>query len=335
VWEGDAVDLDALTAARADQWARLDELARRRRLDGAEADELARLYQAVATDLSTIRSTAPDPTTVANLSGSLARARARLAGAHEPAWSDLARFAVVTAPAALYRIRWWIAGVAVASVAVAVVVGWWVAADDGALAALGPKSARDQYALHDFTDYYAPGSAFASVVWTNNAWLSALCVALGITGIGPLWVLFTNAVNVGSVAGLMATYGRLDDFFASILPHGMLELTALFTAGAAGLRIFWTLVDPGPRPRSRALAEEGRSLLTVAITLVVALAVSGLIEGFVTGSGLPEWLKLAIGAVALAAFWVYVLVLGGRAARSGETGDLDADRAGDVRPVAA
>ncbi|MGC5167057.1 stage II sporulation protein M [Luteimicrobium sp. DT211] len=329
------MDLDALTAARADQWARLDELARRRRLDGAEADELARLYQSVATDLSTIRSTAPDPTAVANLSGSLARARARLAGAHEPAWSDVARFAVVTAPAALYRIRWWIVGVAAASIVVAVVVGWWVATDDGALAALGPKSARDKYALHDFSDYYAPSSTFASVVWTNNAWLSALCVALGITGIGPAWVLFTNAVNVGSVAGLMATYGRLDDFFASILPHGMLELTALFTAGAAGLRIFWTLVDPGPRPRSRALAEEGRSLLTVAITLVVALAVSGLIEGFVTGSGLPTWVKLGIGAVALAAFWAYVLVLGGRAARAGETGDVDVERGGDVRPVAA
>ncbi|WP_431310278.1 hypothetical protein [Luteimicrobium album] len=128
------MDLDALTAVRADQWARLDELARSRRLDGAEADELARLYQAVATDLSTIRSTAPDPTAVANLSASLSRARARLAGAHEPAWSDVVRFAVVSAPAALYRIRWWIAGVAFASVAVAVVVGWWVATDPGALA---------------------------------------------------------------------------------------------------------------------------------------------------------------------------------------------------------
>lgn len=329
------VDLDAFTAVRRPAWDRLDELTRRRRLGGAEADELVRLYQAVATDLSTLRSTAPDPTTVSTLSITLARARARLAGTPEPSWRRLARFWTVAAPAALYRIRWWIVGVTVASVLVGVVVGWWVTVSPDALAAIGPKSVRDRYADEDFVSYYQTTAAFAGTVWTNNAWIAAQCVGLGITGVFPVYVLFSNAVNVGAIGGLMATYGRLGDFLVYILPHGMLELTAVFTAGAAGLRIFWTVVDPGPRPRWRALAEEGRALVTVAVSLVVVLLVSGLVEGFVTGSGLPAPVRLGIGVVVLAAFWAYVLVLGRRAVRAGDTGDLDTEDAGDVLPVAA
>ncbi|MCL2850458.1 MAG: stage II sporulation protein M, partial [Micrococcales bacterium] len=117
-------------------------------------------------------------------------------------------------------------------------------------------------------------------------------------------------------------------FFQLILPHGLLELTAVFVAGAAGLRIFWAWLAPGPRPRGQALAAAGRSLFTTVLGLVVVLAVSGLIEGFVTGSSLPWWTKVAIGAVALAGFWTYVLTLGRRAAHDGSTGDLEPDRAG-------
>jgi uncharacterized membrane protein SpoIIM required for sporulation len=108
----------------------------------------------------------------------------------------------------------------------------------------------------------------------------------------------------------------------------------VFVAGAAGLRLFWTWVDPGRRPRARALAEEGRALFTVAVGLAGALAVSGLIEGFVTGSTLPWPVKITIGALALAGFWAYTLVLGRRAVAAGHTGDLEVDRAGHVLPVA-
>jgi hypothetical protein len=59
------------------------------------------------------------------------------------------------------------------------------------------------------------------------------------------------------------------------------------------------------------------------------------VEGFVTGSSLPWWLKIVIGAIALAAFWVYTIVLGRRAVRDGETGDLSADEAGYAVAIAA
>lgn len=322
------MDLDAFERARSADWARLDELVRQRRRTGAEADELVRLYQAVATDLSAVRSAAPDPEMVTRLSMLVGRARAAVAGTHEPSWRDVTAFVGVSLPAALFRVRWWIVGVATAFVLLAVTAGIWVATQPEALASMGTPSQQQEYVDKSFAEYYDPGAGFAAMVWTNNALLTALCIATGITGVLPVYFMVSNAISVGAAGGMMAAHGHLDVFLQLIAPHGLLELTAVFVAGAAGLRIFWTWVDPGPRPRGRALAEEARALFTVALGLVGVLAVSGLIEGFVTGSGLPWAVKVGIGIVALAAFWAYVLVLGRRAVRAGETGDLEADRAG-------
>jgi ABC-type enterobactin transport system permease subunit len=55
---------------------------------------------------------------------------------------------------------------------------------------------------------------------------------------------------------------------------------------------------------------------------VIALAISGAIEGFVTAQPWPWPVKIGIGAAALGAFLVYMLVVGRRAYRRGETGDL-------------
>jgi len=102
----------------------------------------------------------------------------------------------------------------------------------------------------------------------------------------------------------------------------MLELTAVFLAAAAGLRLGWAIIDPGPRRRGQALAEEGRKTVTIALGLVVVLAVSGVIEAFVTPSGLASWARIGIGGVAEAAFLAYVIALGRRAERLGRTADI-------------
>lgn len=333
------MDLDAFAAVHGATWARLDELAKgRRRLSGAESDELVRLYQEVATHLSTIRSVAPDPAVVSRLSDILGRARAAIAGPRSLSWADLKEFLVLSLPAALYRIRWWTVAVMIGCLAVGVLAGVHASRNPDVLTTFqGSESDQQAYAETLFESYYSehPHASFTAAVWTNNARIAALSIALGITGIGVLIVLAQNAVGVGIAGATMAKFGYLDLFFQLILPHGLLELTAIFVAGAAGLKLFWTMVDPGGRPRGRAVAEEGRALFTVALGLVIVLGVSGVIEGFVTPSPLPWPVKIAIGALALAGFWVYVLVVGRRAVRGGATGDLRQRDRGDALPLAA
>ena len=60
-------------------------------------------------------------------------------------------------------------------------------------------------------------------------------------------------------------------FFGLILPHGLLELTAVFVAAGVGLRLFWGWVDPGARTRCRRSPSEGRAAMSVALGLVGVL----------------------------------------------------------------
>ena len=198
------------------------------------------------------------------------------------------------------------------------------------MSTVGTPQERDTYAHSAFESYYtryAP-SEFAAQVWTNNARIAAVCVAGGITGLLPAYMLLANALNLGRAAAVMADHDALGVFFALITPHGLLELTCIFVAGGAGLRLFWTLLAPGPRSRVAALAAEGRALITVAVTLTAALAVAGLIEAFVTPAQIPWAVKLVVGVLAVAVLWAYTLVLGRRAAAAGHTGDLAEEEAG-------
>ena len=106
-------------------------------------------------------------------------------------------------------------------------------------------------------------------------------------------------------------------------------------AGAAGLRVGVAVVAPGLRPRGEVVVAEGRAAVEVALGVALWLVPTGLVEGFVTPSPLPWGLKVAIGALVLAAFWVYVLVLGRRAVAAGDTGDLAEDENADQLPLAA
>jgi uncharacterized membrane protein SpoIIM required for sporulation len=332
------VDLDAYVAAHQPEWQRLEGLVKRaRRLQGQEVDELVELYQRVATHLSVLQSAGNDPALVGRLSSLVARARSAVAGTRQAAWRDALRLLAVDFPAVVYRARWWWLGVLVGSVVVAVAAGVWIDTHPEVQRQLIDQQTLDQLVNHDFADYYkqAPSQDFASKVFTNNAQIAAACILLGIfLGLPVLYVLASNALNVGLAGGLLASRGKLDLFFGLILPHGILELTAVFVAGGLGLKLGWTVIDPGRRTRAAALAEEGRALVTGALGLALTLLVSGIIEGFVTPSGWSTPVRIGIGVLAEAAFLAWVFVLGRRAANTGITGDVELSLRGDVLPTA-
>ena len=323
------MDLDAYVAAHRGEWDELDALTRRSRLSAEEADRLLDLYQRVGTHLAVVRTSAPDPAVVQWLSGVLARARRRASGTRTGSVRDIARFFTETFPATLYHLRWWWLTTTVLSLVVAFAAGWWFYHNPTVENSLMSPSEVAQYVNTDFESYYSEHAAtsFAARVWTNNAWVAAQCIAMGVLGAPVVYVLLQNVISVGVIGALMVRHGRGALFFGLILPHGLLELTAVFVAAGVGLRLFWSWVEPGPRSRMASLAAAGRTTVGVAMGLVVVLLVSGVLEAFVTPSGLPTWARITIGVLAEVAFFAYVFVVGRRAAARGVTGDVDdADR---------
>ena len=329
------MDVDAFVLAHQDTWDRLEQLIKkRRRLSGPEVDELVELYQRVSTHLSMVRSASTDTVLVGRLSTLVARARSAVTGAHAPLWSEFARFWTVSFPVVAYRAwRWWLA-TAVVFFGVAIVIAVWVAGSPDVQSALSTPDEIDHLVNHDFADYYRenPAGSFALRVWVNNSWVAAQCIAFAtLLGIPIPWVLFQNAANLGVVGGFMSQAGKTDVLLGLLAPHGLLELTAVFLAGAVGMRLGWTVISPGDRPRAQALAEQGRAVVSAAVGLTVVLLVSGLIEALVTPSPLPTFVRVGIGVLAEAAFLAYVVYFGRKASLDGETGDLE--DAPDVVPT--
>src|SRR5947209_16652527 len=322
------MDVDTFLATNQASWDRLSWLVRRGsrkvgRLSPDELEELVALYQRAATHLSYARTTYRDPALTASLSSLVARAGAVVYGSRPRTLRALGRFFAVTFPAAVWYSRRFVAVSAALFLIPAFAVGLWLANSPRAVEATGPKAVREAYVNEDFQQYYrsAPASEFASQVFTNNVQVSIYAFAAGIALCVPTaFILMFNGANVGVAGGLFASVGQQLKFWGLILPHGLLELTAVFIAGGAGLRLGWTLIDPGDRTRRAALAEEGKRALAIVAGLVVVFLAAGTIEGFVTGSSLPTWARVGIGALGEAVLLTWLIVRGRAAAARGLTG---------------
>ncbi|MDR3239788.1 MAG: stage II sporulation protein M [Clostridiales bacterium] len=149
-------------------------------------------------------------------------------------------------------------------------------------------------------------SLMSAIIMTNNIRVVFLAMALGVTaGLGTVWVLFQNGAIIGALAGLLSIQKQnLLPFWALILPHGILELTAIFLGGAAGLIIGRSLLIPGDRKRKDACIQGAKEAAYFLPGVIVMLILAGLIEGFFTPLPISPWWKLGFALLTL------VLIIG-------------------------
>ena len=167
----------------------------------------------------------------------------------------------------------------------------------------------------------------------NNIQVSFLAFALGIVFcLGTAYILAFNGLNLGIAAGLFYNVGEPSKFWGLILPHGLLELSAVVVAGAAGLRLGWALIAPGDQTRGQALAQEGRRSVVIVLGLVLAFILAGLIEGFVTPSSLSTPVRIGIGVLAELAFVLYIVSRGRAAEALGLSGQWGESAEAPVAP---
>jgi uncharacterized membrane protein SpoIIM required for sporulation len=322
------MDIDRFLASHGAGWDRLAQLTRRAgagagRLSAGELDELVQLYQRTSADLSYTQTNYGDAGLTARLSHLVAGAGAIIYGSRPRTMRSVGRFLVTTFPAALWHMGGAVLVSAVLTFAPAIAVGGWLANSPRAIDASAPAAVREAYVNQDFANYYSsqPAAAFATEVYTNNVRVAATAFAGGVLLCIPtVYLLVTNGAHLGQAAGLFTAAGQWAKFWGLVVPHGLLELTSVVIAGAAGLRLGWSVIDPGDRTRGAALAEEGKRAVVVVLGTAGTLLIAGVIEGFVTGSGLPTGLRVGLGVAVEVAFIAYVVVLGRSAAAHGSTG---------------
>ncbi len=324
------VDLDRYLATHKPGWERLAELSRHgrrgtKKLDDVQIAELVQLYQRTSSNLSYVRTYYQDPALVSYLTRLVSTAGSVIYGTRARTWRILADFFVNTFPAAVWRARWYVVVSAALLIVPALVTGIWVAHSPDALNAIASPAAQRALVDTEFESYYESerASQFASHVFTNNIGVAITAFASGVLLCLPtVYILITNGASIGVAGGLFAAYDQQAKFWGLISPHGMLEISSVIIAGAAGLQIGWSLIAPGDRSRDLALREEGRRIVTIVLGLIPAFAVAGLIEGFVTGQPWPTWERVGIGAVVEVAFVSYLVIRGRRASQAGFTGSI-------------
>lgn len=329
------MDLDRYIQRNDATWRRLDELGSRgRRPSGDDLAELVRLYPIVAADLSHARTNYDDPDLIAHLSEIVGNANAIIYGTPRRGAPHVLEFFTRTFPAAVWSSRRFVWISALCLFLPAVATGLWLYLSGSTLDAAVPPELQRLIATSEFRDYYSSQAAsdFSVMVMLNNIRVALFAFALGVIPIiGTAWILITNGAHLGVMAAVMHHAGEGNQFWVLIAPHGLLELTSIVIAGAAGLRLSWALIAPGDRSRLESFAAEGLTSVVIAGGLAVSFVVAALIEAFITPSDLPAPLRVSIGVVVLGAFGTYIVSFGTRAATS--AGPDAGDHSG--RPVAS
>jgi uncharacterized membrane protein SpoIIM required for sporulation len=147
----------------------------------------------------------------------------------------------------------------------------------------------------------------SSAIMTNNMSVSFTTFAFGITaGLGTIYMMAFNGLLIGVIGMACALSGMSLQLWSFVAPHGVLELPAIFIAGAAGFRIAQGLLFPGLLPRRESLARAGLEAVKLILGTIPILIIGGLIEAFVSPTGLPVPLKFSLAGALFALLGAYL-----------------------------
>ncbi|HTV72121.1 MAG TPA: stage II sporulation protein M [Candidatus Acidoferrales bacterium] len=280
-------------------------------LGGERLWRLATLYRGATSDLAAARTREYDREIQLYLNRLTARAHAYVyAGTVRGGWSRLAAFFTQTFPAEVRASGRPILACAALFVVATIVAYALVSAHWQDAYALVPADEIPLVtkSLHDsnfgFDHRLAP--AMSALIITNNIQVTAIAFAGGMTlGVVTLWAILNNGLMLGATGALFAAKGFGLDFWATIAPHGVIELSAIQIAGGAGLLIASGIIAPGRLRRVDALRLRARRAGILILGVAAMLVVAGTIEGFVSPQKTPETFRISVGAVTALALVLY------------------------------
>jgi len=155
----------------------------------------------------------------------------------------------------------------------------------------------------------AAASAESAQIMTNNIKVSFAAFALGITyGIGTAWLLVREGFRIGGIVGLVDHHGISLPVWGFLAPHGVLELSAICIAGAAGLLIGFSMVYPGDYSRIDSLRLAGPEAVKMIMGTIPLFIVAGTIEAFFSPLPIEPLGKIAFSVLVAAGLALYLLL---------------------------
>jgi uncharacterized membrane protein SpoIIM required for sporulation len=306
-------------ARRETHWQSLEQLLDRAEKTGLKSlspqqiHELASLYRSVSADLARARTHQVGEVLIHNLQQLTSRGYAQVyQGTRRQEWSQFwefyrSGFAQVLRDTAVYTL------LATAIFLASALIAWWFAwSDPNFLEMVVPKNLIEL--VRDDGELWmgsimgnSPGNSTG--IMTNNIGVCLRSIAGGLlAGIGTIYILAFNGLMIGGIAALVAQNKLAMPFWAFVLPHGALELPAIFISGGAGLMIAKALLFPGRYRRLDAFKIVGPPIAQLIFGMIPMLLIAGSIEGFISPNpAIPDFVKYLLGTVIFSALIAYLL----------------------------
>src|SRR2546428_153406 len=306
------VAAERFVTRKRDSWEAFRTLAARaeriglKQLGAAEILGFAARYREVAADLARARTYGVDPRVLEYLERVVSAGHNAVYGRHIGHRVHMGRLMLRELPAAVVAARAYVV-TALLVFAVPAMTGYVLIRERPAIAEqvltdemLARARAGVEHRAQGIGYAQAPSMYLpfiASRIITNNVQVAFLGFAFGITaGIGTLLLLVFNGLYFGAVLGLFADYGLARWLLTVVAGHGVLELTAIFIAGGAGLLVARALLAPGDLTRRDALVLAGRPAARLVGAAVLLLCLAGTIEGLLSASDAAPAYKFAVSA---------------------------------------
>ena len=310
-------------ARREPDWQRLDILLKQvehKGLKSLKADEikqLASLYRSVSADLARIRGQQVSRSLTQELQLLTSRGYTQIyQGSRRQEWNSAIEFCLWGFPATVQRNMAYIAAATALFLCGAVIAWWFCWRDPAFMALVVPEEliskVRDRGELW-MGSIVGVEPLASSGIMINNISVSLFAVFGGVTmflpsvplltppGVFTVYLLFMNGLLIGAVATLVGQNNLAYPFWAFVLPHGSLELPAIFFAGGAGLLLARAILFPGRYRRPDALRYYGMQAAQLLSGIVPMLVVAGVIEGFFSPNpAVPAPLKYLVGMILFA-----------------------------------
>lgn len=315
------MNLDTFIEQRRPGWQHLEALVTRadrqvRTLSAQELRELGQYYRSATSDLALAQRDFPTQKVTQYLNQLVGRAHAVIYRSAPLRWQWVRQFYGETFPQ-LYRVLLPYTITAFAIFVICALAAFFtvVNSPDAIYVIAGPEIAPLVHKVEQgemWTEIEpALRSAAAGVILTNNIQVMFLTFAGGITGgLLSLWVLLSNGLNIGAVFGLLQVHGMAGALAEFVVAHGFIELSVIFLAGGCGLYLGDGLVRPGLHARREVLVQRGQLGVRIILACAPLLVVAGLIEGFVSPSGLHWLVKGVVGLTTGCALHWYWLAVG-------------------------
>ena len=300
--------------ARLSKWKRLEELTARvsrlrlKNLSGDEVREFGRLYRRTAADLAIAREEVTDKRLVNYLNYLVGRAHGAIYRSESSGFGVFINFFRYDFPAIFRRTFPFTLAAFITFILATVFAVVVCLLDEGFADRIAPGMRQDIMGHHNWTDAINSANPLASTsIQRNNITVTFYAFAGGIlAGVGTLLVLVQNGLLLGMVLSLCFRY-RFWEIPIFVSAHGVIELTAIFISGGAGLLIGKALLMPGDLRRIDALVENGRLAIKLVLGCIPMLLIAGLIEGFISPAHIPPSFKFSVSAMSAVVMVIYFL----------------------------